>query len=83
MRNVSTNQQGPSTVAGPGEFSQSIDWYHEGDTLLVEVNGVQVAVSYVRRKGRRCRLAITAPPGATFRSVEPKGSVARSVHMTT
>jgi hypothetical protein len=71
MRNVSANQQAPSTVARPDACSQSIDWYSEGETRIVEANGVRVIVRFVGRHGRRGRIAITAPPGATFRSVEP------------
>jgi hypothetical protein len=72
MRNVSANQQGPSAVARPSEFSQSIDWYAEGETRVVEVNGVRIEVRFVGRHGRRCRIAITAPPGAVFRSTDER-----------
>jgi hypothetical protein len=47
--------------------SVSIDWYAEGQARVVEVGGVQVSIRYVGRKGRRARLAITAPAGAVFR----------------
>jgi hypothetical protein len=33
---------------------------------VVEVDGVRVTVRYVNRNGRRARIAITAPAGATF-----------------
>jgi hypothetical protein len=46
--------------------SQSIDWYHPGESRVVEVGGVQVTVRFVGRKGRRGRIAITAPAGPTF-----------------
>jgi hypothetical protein len=48
--------------------SRCIDWYSPGEERLVEVGGIQVAVGLVGRKGRRARIAITAPPGATFRT---------------
>ena len=48
--------------------SQSIDWYAEGEERIVEAGGVQIAVRFVGRKGRRGRIAITAPPGAAFRA---------------
>ena len=48
--------------------SQSIDWYAEGQSRVVEADGVTVTVRYVGRKGRRGRIVITAPLGATFRS---------------
>jgi hypothetical protein len=52
----------------PSSSSQSIDWYSEGESRTVEVEDVRVEVRYVGRKGRRGRIAITAPPGAAFRS---------------
>jgi hypothetical protein len=48
------------------EASQSIDWYAEGEERIVEAGGVRIAVRFVGRKGRRGRIAITAPPGAAF-----------------
>jgi hypothetical protein len=61
-------------VAGPrlamAEECQSIDWYHEGETRKVEVAGVEISVRLVGRKGRRARIAITAPAGSLFRGIE-------------
>jgi hypothetical protein len=51
----------------PATSSQCIDWYSEGESRTVEVDGVRVEVRYVGRKGRRGRIAITAPPGSSFR----------------
>ena len=48
--------------------SQSIDWYAEGEERIVEAGGIRIAVRFVGRKGRRGRIAITAPPGAAFRT---------------
>jgi hypothetical protein len=45
-----------------GSLSQSIDWYAEGESRIVEIDGVQVIVRFMGRKGRRGRIAITAPP---------------------
>ena len=50
--------------------SQSTDWYHEGQVRIVTVDGAEVAVRFVGRKGRRGRIVITAPPGASFRSLD-------------
>jgi len=47
---------------------QSIDWYSEGETRIVDVDGVQIAVRFIGRQGRRGRIAITAPPGTLFRT---------------
>ncbi len=46
--------------------SQSIDWYSPGESRAIEINGVEVTVRFVGRKGRRARIAITAPAGAVF-----------------
>ena len=48
---------------------QSIDWYAEGESRVVESGGVRIEVRLVARKGRRSRIAVTAPSGATFRSL--------------
>ncbi len=58
----------PNQVRVPADTSQSIEWYAEGEERTVNAGGVQIAVRFVGRKGRRGRIAITAPPGATFRT---------------
>jgi hypothetical protein len=50
--------------------SQCIDWFHEGETKVVEIDGVRITVRFIGRKGRRGRIAIEAPAGAVFQSVE-------------
>jgi len=50
--------------------SQSIDWYAEGQSRVVEVDGVRIVVRFVGRKGRRGRIAIEAPPGARFLTLD-------------
>lgn len=47
---------------------QSIEWYAEGKCRVVEVDGVRVTVRFVGRRGRRARIAITAPAGTEFRA---------------
>ena len=69
MEMARQNEQQPARSAGT---SQSIDWYAEGESRVVEVNGTCVEVRFVARKGRRGRIAIKAPPGAVFRSL-PNG----------
>ena len=49
--------------------SRSIEWYAEGQTRAVEIHGVRITVRLVGRKGRRARIAITAPVGAAFRTM--------------
>ena len=53
-------------------MSRSIDWYAEGQSHVVEIGDVQVMVRCVGKKGRRARIAITAPAGATFFTVDDK-----------
>ncbi len=52
----------------PLSVSKSVEWYHEGDERTVEAGGIQITVRFVGRRGRRGRIAITAPPGATFQT---------------
>jgi len=52
----------------PAAVSQSIDWYAEGEERIVEAGGIRVVVRFVGRKGRRARIAITAPAGVAFRT---------------
>lgn len=52
--------------------SQSIEWYHEGQSRTVEVVGVRITVRMVGRKGRRARIAITAFGGASFLDAGPQ-----------
>ena len=54
----------------PAVASQCIDWYAEGEERVVEAGGIRVVVRFVGRKGRRGRIAITAPPGAVFRTLD-------------
>ena len=59
-RDTTVHQRLPSSV------SQCIDWYAEGEERVVEAGGIRIVIRFVGRKGRRGRIAITAPPGATF-----------------
>ena len=47
-------------------FCQSIEWYAEGQTRVVDVGGIQITIRFVGRRGRRGRISITAPPGTRF-----------------
>ena len=62
-------QMGDSEDRAVPQMSRSIDWYAEGESRIVEAGGVRVEVRFTGRKGRKSRIAITAPPGATFRTV--------------
>lgn len=46
--------------------SQSVAWFSEGQAISVEIGGFEVVVKLIGRKGRRSRIAIAAPAGASF-----------------
>jgi hypothetical protein len=46
--------------------STHIDWYSEGETRIVRIDGVEVRIRFVGRKGRRGRILVEAPAGAVF-----------------
>ena len=56
----------PAVSAHAGRRSLSIDWYAEGQSRTVQVDGIQITVRFIGRKGRRGRIAIEAPAGAMF-----------------
>jgi hypothetical protein len=58
--------------------SRLIDWFSEGETCVVEVDGVRVVVRFVGRKGRRGRIVIEAPAGAVFSSCDAVDKKARA-----
>jgi hypothetical protein len=66
----SQSEQATDEPSGPEEASratsQCVDWFHEGETKVVEVAGVRITVRFVGRRGRRARIAIAAPPGAVY-----------------
>ncbi len=68
MESQQENDQGTTSnlTRVPAVTSQCIDWYAEGEERIVEVDGIRVVIRFVGRKGRRGRIAITAPPGAAF-----------------
>jgi hypothetical protein len=52
-----------------GNESQLIDWFAEGQAIVVEFEDTVVTIHYVGRKGRRARIAISGPAGVVFRSL--------------
>lgn len=52
--------------------SRSVDWYSEGEKRLVEIDGISVEIGFVGRNGRRARISICAPAGATFSGRLPR-----------
>jgi hypothetical protein len=60
----------PVSAVGSLPGSVCINWYTPSEARLVELYGMQVLVRFIGHKGRRGRIAITAPAGAVFRAVE-------------
>jgi len=76
MKSQQNNQDAASNRTHvPAEVSRSIDWYAEGEERIVDAGGIRITVRFVGRKGRRARIAITAPPGAAFRSLDSNENV--------
>lgn len=46
--------------------AETIDWYSKGESRTVIIDGLEVRVRLVGRKGRRARIVISAPAGAQF-----------------
>ena len=68
-RGTGPNQDAQSSPRRASKEGRRIDWYHPGQSRTVEVSGVEVTVRFVGRKGRRGRIAITAPAGAAFHAL--------------
>jgi hypothetical protein len=63
---------GQSSIGRDSRPCQSIEWYSEGETRTVDVDGVEITIRFVRRHGRRARIAISGPPGTVFRAGDDK-----------
>lgn len=74
MPNESPNQESEAIASSPCAphvaRCTSIEWFHEGFSRSVEVDGVKVTIRLVGRRGRRARIAIEAPAGAVFRAID-------------
>ena len=60
----------PGDVPAEAKTSVCVDWYSEGESKVVFVDGAQVTVRFIGRKGRRGRIAIEAPAGALFMALD-------------
>ena len=69
---VSGAHHGLDRSLSVGPAAELIDWFAPGDSTDVEVDGVRFTVRLVSRKGRRARIAITAPAGARFHARQIK-----------
>lgn len=56
----------PSVRNSPRSTCRSVDWYAEGDSRVVQCDGIAITVRYVGRKGRRGRIMIEAPAESDF-----------------
>jgi hypothetical protein len=56
----------PAEVSADTRSCRSIDCYAEGQVRIIDIDGVRVTLQFVGRKGRRARIAITAPSGTVF-----------------
>lgn len=63
------NRPGQNFGSTETGHSQCVEWYHEGQSRVVDLNGVRIEVRFIGRKGRRGRIAIVAPLGAAFQAV--------------
>jgi hypothetical protein len=68
MKVAPMNEESTSPESKTKSTCQSTDWYAEGESRVVDIDGVQVRIRYLGRKGRRGRIVITAPAGAVFDS---------------
>ena len=57
----------PANARADDPAQTRIAWYSPGQSCTVEINGAQVTVRFVGRKGRRARIAILASAEAQFR----------------
>jgi hypothetical protein len=51
---------------------QSIDWYGEGEVRVVHVEGIEVRIRFIGRRGRRGHIAVEAPAGAVFQTLDER-----------
>ncbi len=56
----------PPRPGAPGATCSCVDWYAEGESRIIECGDVRVTIRFVGRKGRRGRIVIEAPAGASF-----------------
>jgi hypothetical protein len=61
-KNVAADEQTPMSAP----TSRLIDWYAIGQGCKIEIEGKTVRFHVVGQKGRRVRIAVVAPPAATF-----------------
>lgn len=64
-----TAQTKQSLPRGNRRTCRTCDWYSEGESRVVEVDGVRIVIRFIGRKARRGRILIEAPAGAVFRGL--------------
>jgi hypothetical protein len=68
-------QKDDTTGLEVSNVRRSIDWYRPGEARTVDIGGHRITVVLVERRGRRARIAITAPAGALFRASDCSSAV--------
>jgi hypothetical protein len=65
-KNVKADEQTPMSAP----TSRLIDWYAIGQGCEIEIEGATVRFHVVGQKGGRVRIAVVAPPAATFTNAD-------------
>lgn len=74
------NQIAQSSKPDASHQVRHVAWFHPGQLGTIEINGLQVSVKLIQRKGRRARIAIAAPAGAVFSATSDGHSEIHSSH---
>jgi hypothetical protein len=71
---ANSNESATSSQSPSVRICRSVEWYAEGQSRTVEVDGACIVVRFIGRKGRRGRIEIQAPAGAVFRAEQVRRS---------
>ncbi len=74
---MSENGTADKQTRADATASRLIDWYGVGQGCAIEIGGAVVRFHVVGQKGRRVRIAVLAPPAATFTTGDGSRSESR------